>query len=104
MPPDPPKQGSTGNIAQFPVNWRDIRLPRWSSADDEFLAIPIPDNSLESEHIMSGDLAIVHLTSAIYPGDIIAIFTDHGDVIYRFTGTRPNGVIRGKVIRVERDL
>jgi SOS-response transcriptional repressor LexA len=102
---DPPaKSGSINNVKEFPVNWREIRLPRWASPNDEFIAIPVPDNSLQAEHIIKGDLAIVHLTATIRPGDPIVVFTRQGDTLSRFDKNRPEGAIRGKIIRIERDL
>jgi len=97
-------QGNADNVADFPVNWRDIRLPRWASPADEFLAIPIRDNLHESEHVLLGDLAIIHITETIFPGDPIVVFTRKGDVFCRYDKDRPEGAIRGKVIRIERDL
>lgn len=101
---DPQKQGNADNVTDFPVDWRDIRLPRWASTNDEFLAIPIRDDLYESEHIVSGDLAIVHVTETIFPGDPIVVFTRQGDIFCHFNKDRPEGAIRGKVIRIERDL
>lgn len=103
-PPNPPKHGNANNVTLFPQSWRDIRLPRWASEHDDFMAIPVPDESLLSDHILPGDLAIVHLTEAVKPGDTVAVFTGKGDVIVRLTDSPPNGVIRGKVIRIERDI
>ena len=101
---DPQKQGNADNVREFPLDWRDVRLPNWALPSDEFLAIPIRDDSHESEHVIRGDLAIIHITETILPGDPIVVFTRKGDVFCYFNKDRPEGAIRGKVIRIERDL
>jgi SOS-response transcriptional repressor LexA len=63
------------------VRWRDVRLPRWARGNDRFVCAEICGDSLKDKGIFDGDIALIHLTHDITPGDLAAILTPEGMLI-----------------------
>jgi SOS-response transcriptional repressor LexA len=103
------------------VRWREVKLPRWARASDQFVLSEICGNSLIGAGIQDGDLALIHLTTNIREGDLVAVLTPLG-MLVKFLAYKNGHIIlksananypprtydpaevtiQGKVIRTER--
>lgn len=58
-----------------------MRLPSWATDSDRFVISEICGDSLTGAGIRDGDLALVHLTSDIRAGDLVAALTPEGMLV-----------------------
>lgn len=114
--------GAGASVEFLPiVQFREVRLPRWARSSDRFVLSEICGDSLTGVDIRNGDLALIHLTCDIKPGDLIAALTPDGFLVkflafqegkIVLTSANPNYpphqydpediTIQGRVVRTER--
>jgi SOS-response transcriptional repressor LexA len=63
------------------VKWKAVQLPKWARSSDRFVLAEVCGDSLNGAGIYNGDLALVHLTTDIRAGDLVAALTPVGMLV-----------------------